>query len=99
MRNLDGHLRAIGGPDALSIFTPVETYGNDLTTRAEFTVRAGERVPFLIMWHPSHLTPPEPLEPFALDDTKAWWEEWSGRCTYDGPWQDEVMRSLITLKA
>jgi GH15 family glucan-1,4-alpha-glucosidase len=100
MRNIDGHLRAIGGPDALAVYAAVDTYGRDLTTRAQFTVRAGERLPFVIMWHPSHVSAPAPLDPLAaLDDTTAWWEEWSSRCTYDGPWREQVVRSLITLKA
>jgi GH15 family glucan-1,4-alpha-glucosidase len=34
-----------------------------------------------------------------LRDTEAWWQEWSGRCTYHGEWQEAVLRSLITLKA
>ena len=50
------------------------TRGVDLTTRAEFTVKKGERVPFVIAWHPSHEMP-EGIEPFAaLDDTCAWWK-------------------------
>src|SRR6476659_9005715 len=99
VRKENGALRAIGGPDALSLWTPVETRGVDLTTRAEFTVKKGERVPFVIVWHPSHEMP-EGIEPFAaLDDTCAWWKEWSDRCAYDGKWRDEVMQSLIVLKA
>jgi GH15 family glucan-1,4-alpha-glucosidase len=93
-------LRAVGGPDALSLHTPVQLRGEGLTTQATFTVRAGERVPFLLVWHPSHLPPPAPID--ALDapgDTRAWWEDWSARCTYRGPWRAQVMRSLITLKA
>src|SRR5438067_5586045 len=35
----------------------------------------------------------------TIADTEKWWEEWSGRCTYQGPWRDAVLRSLITLKA
>ena len=99
VRNIDGVLRAIGGPDALSLWTPVHTYGVGLTTRAEFTVCEGDRVPFLLAWHPSH----ETLTPIdvhvAVEDTCAWWESWCSRSTYDGEWPEEVMRSLITLKA
>jgi GH15 family glucan-1,4-alpha-glucosidase len=100
VRGMDGHLRAIAGPDALSLWTDVPTYGRDLTTRADFTVAAGERLTFLLMWHPSQLTSPEPLDPLqALTDTEQWWREWCGRCAYEGPWRDAVVRSLITLKA
>jgi GH15 family glucan-1,4-alpha-glucosidase len=99
VRNLDGVLRAIGGPDALSLWSPVATHGQNLTTCAEFTVRAGERQPFLLVWHPSHLSP-EGVDPLAqVSDTEQWWEDWARRCTYQGPWRDAVVRSLVTLKA
>jgi GH15 family glucan-1,4-alpha-glucosidase len=100
VRAIDGVMRAIGGPDALSLWTPVNTYGKDLMTRAEFTVTAGERLPFLLMWHPSHVAAPSPIDPLkAADDTTAWWDDWCGKCQYEGPWRDEVLRSLVTLKA
>jgi GH15 family glucan-1,4-alpha-glucosidase len=100
VRKMDGHIRAVGGPDALSLWTDVQTEGRGLTTQAEFTVRAGERVPFVLMWHPSHASSPAPLDPIdELDDTTDWWESWCGRCGYKGRWHDAVMRSLITLKA
>ena len=100
VRHTDFGIRAIAGPDTLLLRTPVETRGENLTTVAEFTVSAGERVPFILIWHPS-----QEAEPPALDaeqvvaKTEAWWQEWSGRCSYEGPWRDAVMRSLITLKA
>ena len=100
VRRMDSHLRAIGGPDALSLWTKVDTYGKDLTTRAEFVVRQGERIPFTIVWHPSVTEPPEPLDSVgALGETERWWREWCARCTYEGPWREKVLRSLITLKA
>lgn len=99
VRTIDGTLLAIGGPDALSLWTPVKTHGVDLTTRAEFTVREGDRVPFLLAWHPSHenVTPIDVTG--AVEDTCRWWEDWCDQCSYDGEWHEDVMRSLITLKA
>jgi GH15 family glucan-1,4-alpha-glucosidase len=100
VRREDGVLHAVGGPDALSLFTPVTTHGEDLTTKARFTVRPGERIPFLLVWNPSHEPAPKPIDALsAANDTAAWWEEWSNRCSYDGPWREQVLRSLITLKA
>ena len=100
VRQVDGHLGAIAGPDALALWSDVPTFGKHLTTRAEFTVRAGERICFVLMWHPSHEPAPAPLKPIdALEDTTKWWREWVARCSYQGRWRDEVVRSLITLKA
>src|SRR5437763_1238487 len=83
------------GPDL-----PIETRGEDLTTVANFSVSEGQLVPFLLIWHPSHEPPPQPIDALgAVKDTEEWWQEWSARCTYKGEWQDHVLRSLITLKA
>jgi GH15 family glucan-1,4-alpha-glucosidase len=77
----------------------VPCYGKDLTTRADFVVREGERVSFLLMWHPSHTTSPQPFDVVqALEQTERWWREWCSRCAYDGPYREQVQRSLITLK-
>jgi GH15 family glucan-1,4-alpha-glucosidase len=100
-RSDDGSgLLMICGPDMTVLRTPVATRGEDLTTLAEFEVRAGETVPFVLTYGPSHLPVPAAIDPeLALKDTKAFWEEWSGRCICDGENRDLVMRSLITLKA
>ena len=45
VRQRDGGLEAIAGPDALILRTPIETRGEDFTTVAEFTVQEGERIP------------------------------------------------------
>src|SRR4029079_4876303 len=47
-----------------------------------------------------HLDPPPIVDPeVALGETKAFWEEWSSACTYQGEYRDLVLRSAITLKA
>jgi GH15 family glucan-1,4-alpha-glucosidase len=101
VRRVDDHLLAIAGPDALYLWTPAPIEGHDLTTAARFEVRAGDSVPFVLAWHPSHLSlsNPVPDPAAALEDTCRWWEAWAGRCTYEGPWREQVVRSLITLKA
>jgi GH15 family glucan-1,4-alpha-glucosidase len=93
-------LLAICGQDMTVLRTPVETRGEDLTTVAEFVVSAGESMPFVLTYGPSHLAVPEPIDPaVALQETEAFWTEWSSRCSYEGDGRDLVMRSLITLKA
>ena len=93
-------LLAICGPDMTVLRTPIETRGEDMTTVADFEVGEGETVPFVLTYGPSHLDVPEAIDPEqALQDTKDFWTEWSGRCTYKGESRDLVMRSLITLKA
>jgi len=100
VRTIDGVLRAIGGPDSLYLHTPIETRGEQLSTVADFVVSEGDRIPFVLAWHPSHERPAGPVDPErALTETEAWWQDWSGRCTYAGPWREQVLRSLITLKA
>jgi GH15 family glucan-1,4-alpha-glucosidase len=99
VRKKHGGLEAIAGPDALILRTPVETRGKDMTTVAEFTVKEGERLPFVLTWFASHAAPPKPVHAeHALRDTEQYWNAWSKRCDHGGPWREAVMRSLIVLK-
>jgi GH15 family glucan-1,4-alpha-glucosidase len=99
-RTEDGALLAICGPDMLVLRTKVETRGEDMTTVADFAVDAGETIPLVLTYGPSHLPIPAPIDPEqALRDTEQFWSEWSGRCSYRGLSRELVMRSLITLKA
>jgi len=96
----EGLIRMTAGPDSVALWHMVEPVGQDLTTVADFTVAAGQRFPFTLVWHPSHEAPPAPLDAvYALRLTTEYWREWCARCTYDGSWRDAVVRSLITLKA
>jgi GH15 family glucan-1,4-alpha-glucosidase len=96
----DETLVAIGGPDALSLRTPVRLRGEDHTTRGELTVTAGDRVPFVLTWFLSNTDTPDPVDPDrALDDTIAYWNEWADRATFEGDHHDAVHQSLLVLKA
>jgi GH15 family glucan-1,4-alpha-glucosidase len=100
VRRLPRSLSFVGGPDALELSTPVGTRGVDLTTVAEFSVAPGDRVPFVLTWHPSHEAPPEPIDALASErEAVAWWRDWSSHGDYDGDWPGAVQRSLLTLKA
>ena len=100
VQRTDGGISAVAGPDCAG---PADAsrpsrrepdYGGRLH-------RFGGRARAL---HP-HLAPftragaPAVDPETALTETTAWWREWTGRCTYDGPWREAVLRSLITLKA
>ncbi len=99
-RLADGTLRAIAGPDMVTLRTPVPLRGQDLTTRGEFEVAEGAIVPFVLTHGYSHLPPPKAIDPHeSLERTDRFWREWAAKSQLDGEWSDAVMRSLITLKA
>ncbi len=100
VRRVDHTRIAVAGPDALSFRTPVEVRGENLTTVSEFTLRPGERIPFVLTWFPSHKPEPEGIDPEqALRDAEDYWLEWAGKCTHGGDYHDEIHQSLLVLKA
>ncbi|HYJ12219.1 MAG TPA: glycoside hydrolase family 15 protein [Thermomicrobiales bacterium] len=100
VRRVDGARVATAGPDAIALRTPVELHGKDLTTVAEFLVREGERLEFMLTWYPSHMSPPPAIDvPAALARTEAFWQDWSARSGIDGRYPVAVDRSLLVLKA
>src|SRR5262245_4402122 len=100
VRRIEQGIRATAGPDTLYCRTPISLQGKDLRTVAEFTVTAGQRIPYTLTWAPTYQPEPEgPNAEHSLRETEAWWREWSARCTYQGEWREAVLRSLITLKA
>ena len=103
VRRQDFGIRAIAGPDAVELRTPIALEGQDFTTLGEFVVEAGESVPFALAYRRSHqagITMRDCAQNLA--ETEGWWRGWSGRCIYeDHPkpgWREAVIRSLITLK-
>ncbi|MFD9409868.1 glycoside hydrolase family 15 protein [Streptomyces sp. NPDC059989] len=102
VRRSDGDRVAVAGPDSAWFRSepPVRTWGEDNSTRSEFPVTEGQRVAFVLTWHPSHDPRPDPCDPFeALDQSLADWRDWTAKCQYEGPYREAVTRSLITLKA
>jgi GH15 family glucan-1,4-alpha-glucosidase len=104
VRRTDDGLRAVAGPDAVELRTPVALEGRAMRTHARFTVGAGAQIPFALTWHPSHRPPVRRWDPVRrLEETERWWRGWSGACVFgredQHPWREAVTRSLVTLKA
>ncbi len=101
VRKLDkGALRAVAGPDMVTLRTPVHLRGENMTSVGAFTVGEGDRVPFVLSYGPSHLPLPEAVNAnAALTDTETYWQEWTRKGSVQGPWSEIVSRSLLTLKA
>ncbi|GIK80617.1 MAG: glucoamylase [Alphaproteobacteria bacterium] len=101
VRRRDYGLSAVAGPDCIELVTPIALRGENMHTRASFSVAEGELVPFTFAYHPYHLAPRFAEDRrLLLERTRSWWHAWSERCDFAGPvaWQHAVERSLITLK-
>jgi hypothetical protein len=65
------------------------------------TLRAGERRYLSLTFNTEQ---PAVVPPFGeaaerkIAQTLRWWEEWSGRCRFEGPHRDHVVRSALALK-
>jgi len=93
-------MSAVAGPDSAYLNAGVPVQGQNWATVSDFTVRPGDRVPFVLTWAPSHRPQPAVVDPeAALADTTAFWQQWSGRSRVHGRHREPVQRSLITLKA
>jgi GH15 family glucan-1,4-alpha-glucosidase len=92
---------AVAGPDRVRLRTPAPMRGQEWTTVSDFTVRPGDRVPFVLTWSPSHQHPPKRVNAEdALADTLTFWAEWVGRGRrLTGRYREAILRSLLTLKA
>jgi GH15 family glucan-1,4-alpha-glucosidase len=89
------------GPAQVALRAPVELTVHPDRTSADFEVKAGERLAFLLSYGVAHEPPPHPIDAeTALTETQTFWRTWIGR--FDSgktAWPAQVRRSLITLKA
>jgi GH15 family glucan-1,4-alpha-glucosidase len=92
-------IMAIAGPDKFVLRgtrLPVAVDGHH---HDSFDVAAGEELTFATTWVASHRPVPELLEFDArIDATIAHSERWASYCSYQGPYREAVLRSLITLR-
>ncbi len=99
LRRLDDAFVVTAGPDTIELRTPAPTVAENTATVSAVEVRAGQRVPFTLRWFPSHAPLPAPVDPDEeLRRTEAFWQDWSSRSSYTGPYRDAVLQSLVVLK-
>jgi GH15 family glucan-1,4-alpha-glucosidase len=93
-------IRGIAGPDMILLRSDVKMHGENMRTVGDFTVSAGETASFVLTYASSHDEPPDATDPEAdLEAVEEGWKTWTSRNKLDGPWDEAVTRSLITLKA
>ena len=90
----------IAGPDRLTLRTSLSSNWKGPVTTTDFVVMAGEEVHFALTHSESHLPVPRAINVAAeLANTERHWKRWTGKCKFQGPWREAVLRSLMTLKA
>jgi GH15 family glucan-1,4-alpha-glucosidase len=100
-RDEDGRevIAAIAGPDMVVLRGDRLPKARNRKHADEFDVSEGDVLTFTTTWFHSWRDIPPMLDvPQRIEHTIDWTREWAGKCTYDGPYRDEVVRSLLVLR-
>ena len=87
--------------EVLHIQSGVELAANGTALRGTFMATAGQRRHFSLAYSRDEPLVMAPLGEQAddrLQRTVAWWQAWSSRIAYGGPYRAAVVRSAVTLK-
>jgi GH15 family glucan-1,4-alpha-glucosidase len=87
--------------ECVHIDTDVALTSEGMSLIGESTVAAGQRLWCSLTYTNGDIGVLAPLGDAAqsrLDSTARWWQEWSARSRYAGPYRDCVIRSALTLK-
>ena len=96
----DGEASAVAGPHGVVLRSDRSLRVEDSAIVCDCVIGEGDRAEFTLTYFPSHEDLPEPVGvEAALEETERFWSDWAARCTYQGPYRDQVVRSLVTLKA
>jgi len=95
---------AFGGADALLLQSDLPMTQTDANAcDGQRTLRAGDSTRAVLTYALPHELRPRVIPAEELDSrlasTQDSWTAWSDRCTYEGPYRDQVLRSALVLKA
>jgi GH15 family glucan-1,4-alpha-glucosidase len=94
---------ARGGGSAVSVYCSSPLRIEDHGFHSGGSLAAGEKLHAAVTYQPFFIPVCEEFDKAKieqlLDETIRYWEEWSGRCTYEGEYRDEVLRGALALKA
>jgi GH15 family glucan-1,4-alpha-glucosidase len=99
---LDEFILAIAGPHTVVLRGDVlpQRVDHERAHQLVLTVRAGQRLSWVMQWSPDPWDLPTPMDPEQeTRDSEDFWREWTEKISYTGPYADAVYRSLATLKA
>ena len=93
-----------GGADALVLQSELPFGDAERSaTQGNRTLRAGEEAFVVLTYQLPHELEPRRLSGeevhSKLEETTSTWAAWADRCTYEGPYREEVVRSALVLKA
>jgi GH15 family glucan-1,4-alpha-glucosidase len=92
-------LQGTAGPDSL-VVRGIPLRSSDHRHGGVVTVTPARPVDLVATWFRSYRADPGPLDvDAALRETREWWHQWASCIAYDGPHRDEVVRSLLVLRA
>jgi alpha,alpha-trehalase len=93
-----------GGADALVLQSELPFGDAERSaTQGNRTLQAGEEAFVVLTYQLPHELEPHRLTreevQAKLEETTSMWTAWAERCTYEGPYRDQVLRSALVLKA
>lgn len=99
-----GLATCFGGSDSLLVQTDLPLQQSDFSSfSACRTLRAGEEATLIVTYAVPHELRLQRIDvkecERRVDVTCRFWREWSDRCTYRGPYREQVLRSALVLKA
>jgi GH15 family glucan-1,4-alpha-glucosidase len=97
------HAFARGGASAISIYSSEPVSITDNGFHAEGSLQSGQKAYSVVTSQPYFLPIAEDFSEDKVErlllETTQYWAEWSERCTHDGEYREDVLRSALALKA